>query len=128
MRRCLLVPESVSRDELAELCRGCRGIVFLGLRGESVPYFIVDAAAELERVGVVGRAVPCSVFSRSFLVDSEVCGSRDLVLLTRRIKLGSKAGLEQWVREQCNRMVIFLRDYVMERIRKDINPSVPRPE
>ncbi len=43
MRKCLLFPEAAERSVLAPFCLGRRGIVFMGLRDEEVPRFIVDA-------------------------------------------------------------------------------------
>ena len=53
MKRCLLFPEVMERSGLAPLCVGRRGVVFLGLRDEEVPHFIVDAAVELKGKGIV---------------------------------------------------------------------------
>ena len=55
-RKCLLTPGLVCRSELAAFCSGKDGLVFLGLRGERVPHFILDVALELS-----GDAAPCAL-------------------------------------------------------------------
>ena len=112
MNRCLLFPETMERSGLAPLCMGRRGIVFLGLKDEDVPRFIVDAAAELKGKGIVDEAAPCALFARSFLAGSGESGGRDLALLLKRTCRDVLRRLERWVGEQDNRTVIFLEDYL----------------
>ena len=112
MKRCLLFPEVMEWSGLAPLCVGRRGVVFLGLRDEEVPHFIVDAAVELKGKGIVDEAAPCALFARSFLAGSGESGGRDLVLLLKRTCRDVLRRLERWVGEQDNRTVIFLKDYL----------------
>lgn len=112
MNRCLLFPETMERSGLAPRCMGRRGIVFLGLKDEDVPRFIVDAAAELKGKGIVDEAAPCALFARSFLAGSGESGGRDLVLLLERTCHDVLRRLERWVGEQDNRTVMFLEDYL----------------
>ena len=112
MNRCLLFPETMERSGLAPRCMGRRGIVFLGLKDEDVPRFIVDAAAELKGKGIVDEAAPCALFARSFLAGSGESGGRDLVLLLKRTCRDVLRRLERWVEEQDNRTVMFLEDYL----------------
>ena len=58
MRKCLLFPDATERSRLAPFCPGQRGIVFMGLRDEDVPRFIVDAVMELKEKGIVGETAP----------------------------------------------------------------------
>ena len=74
MNRCLLFPETMERSALAPLCVRRRSVVFLGLKDEDVPRFIVDAAAELKGKGIVDKAAPCALFTRSFLTGSGESG------------------------------------------------------
>ena len=112
MRKCLLFLEAVERSGVAPLCPGQRGIVFMGLRDEEVPRFIVDAVMELKGKGIVDEAAPCALFARSFLAGSGESGGRDLVLLLERTCRDVLRRLERWVEEQDNRTVMFLEDYL----------------
>ena len=112
MNRCLLFPETMERSALAPLCVRRRGVVFLGMKDEDVPRFIVDAAAELKGKGIVDEAAPCALFTRSFLTGSRESGGRDLVLLLKRTRRDVLRRLERWVGEQDNRTVTSLKDYL----------------
>ena len=112
MNRCLLFPETMERSGLAPRCMGRRGIVFLGLKDEDVPRFIVDAAAELKGKGIVGETAPCALFARSFLAGSGESRGKDLVLLLKRTCRDVLCRLERWVEEQNNRTVMSLADYL----------------
>ena len=97
---------------MAPFCLGRRGIVFMGLRDEEVPRFIVDAVMELKGKGIVDEAAPCALFARSFLAGSGESGGRDLVLLLKRTCRDVLCRLERWVEEQDNRTVMDLTDYL----------------
>ena len=112
MRKCLLFLEAVERSGVAPLCPGQRGIVFMGLRDEEVPRFIVDAVMELKGKGIVDEAAPCALFARSFLAGSGESGGKDLVLLLKRTCRDVLCRLERWVEEQDNRTVMDLTDYL----------------
>lgn len=112
MRKCLLFPEAAERSGLAPLCPGQRGIVFMGLRDEEVPRFIVDAVMELKEKGIVGETAPCALFARSFLAGSGESRGKDLVLLLKRTCRDVLCRLERWVEEQDHRTVMILADYL----------------
>ena len=97
---------------MAPFCLGRRGIVFMGLRDEDVPHFIVDAAAELKGKGIVDEAAPCALFARSCFAGSRESRGRDLVLLLKRTCRDVLCRLERWVEEQDNRTVMDLTDYL----------------
>lgn len=112
MRKCLLFPDATERSRLAPFCPGQRGIVFMGLRDEDVPRFIVDAVMELKEKGIVGETAPCALFARSFLAGSGESRGKDLVLLLKRTCRDVLCRLERWVEEQNNRTVMILADYL----------------
>jgi hypothetical protein len=111
MPACSMNPEILTWDKLIRLSRSYQGIVFLNLRDENVPHFILDLAQELMREKITSSDAPCEIFIQSGLVNRPAERGKDLALFLKGMKSPEFDRLCHWQSQQTPH-AMSLSDYI----------------